>query len=223
MIQELRRTGRLEMSVLLTGMALFCFSMSLFRLSLTQSRQFLFLNWNLFLAFLPWLASTVVVLKSGLRRNRVALAALLGAWILFFPNSPYILTDLFHLQHRAGVPMWFDLVLILAFAWTGLAYGFVSLLDIEALLLGRFRKAVVAAIVVFLLFLSSFGIYLGRFLRWNSWDVLHSPLGLLQDIGHRLAYPWAHSRTWGVTLFMGILFNMIYWTLKAIKKSHSRP
>jgi uncharacterized membrane protein len=162
----------------------------------TPSRLFLFLNWNLFLAFLPWLASPVVMLKPDLTRNRIILIALLGAWILFFPNSPYILTDLFHLQSGLGAPLWFDLVLILAFAWTGLSCGFISLLDIEALMLGRY-------------------------LRWNSWDILPSPLDLLLDVGDRLVNPFSHSRTWGVKLIMGILLNMMYWTIKAIRKGYA--
>jgi uncharacterized membrane protein len=128
---------------------------------------------------------------------------------------------LFHLQNGLGAPLWFDLVLILAFAWTGLSYGFISLLDIEALMLGRFRKPAVAATIVFLLFPSGFGIYLGRYLRWNSWDILHSPLDLLFDVGDRLVNPFSHSRTWGVTLTMGILLNMMYWTIKAIRKGNA--
>lgn len=221
MIRELRASGRMELTVMLSAMAALCFSMSLTRYLITDSRQFLFLNWNLFLAFLPWLASSAVMLKPEWKRNRVILAALLGLWILFFPNSPYILTDLFHLRNSTGAPLWFDLVLILAFAWTGLSYGFISLLDIEALMLGRLRKAVVAASVIFLLFLSGFGIYLGRYLRWNSWDILHSPLDLMLDVGDRLVNPFSHSRTWGVTLTMGILLNMMYWTLKAIRKGNT--
>ena len=221
MIRELRASGRMELTVLLSAMAVLCFSMSLTRYLVTGSRLFLFLNWNLFLAFLPWLASSAVALKPEWKRNRIILAALLGLWILFFPNSPYILTDLFHLRDGTGAPLWFDLVLILAFAWTGLSYGFISLLDIESLMLDRFRKPAVIAMIVFLLFLSGFGIYLGRYLRWNSWDILHSPLDLLFDVGDRLANPFSHSRTWGVTLTMGILLNMMYWTLKAIRKGYA--
>jgi uncharacterized membrane protein len=221
MLKELRRSGRWEITLLLSAMAAGCFALSMARFGATHSRQFLFLNWNLFLAFLPWLASSMVMLKPGLRSNKFALAVLLGLWILFFPNSPYILTDLFHLGEGSGAPLWFDLVLILAFAWTGLSYGFISLLDIEALFLVRFRKGTVVALTVFLLFLSGFGIYLGRYLRWNSWDIIHSPSALLLDVGDRVANPFSHSRTWGVTLTMGLLLNMMYWTLKAVRKGHA--
>lgn len=217
MVEALRKSGRLELTLLLGAMSLICFSMSIFRYQLTHSKLFLFLNWNLFLAFIPWVASSAVVLKDSLKHGRLAFAGLLAVWILFFPNSPYILTDLFHLQHRPGIPIWFDLVLILAFAWTGLAYGFISLLDIERLLLERFGRPWVAVFIAFLLFLSSFGIYLGRFLRWNSWDVVQAPMSLLYDIAVRLADPLSHSRTWGVTLTMGILLNMMFWTIKLIK------
>lgn len=218
MIRELRKSGRLELTLLLSGMALFCFALSVFRHLVTHSRLFLFLNWNLFLAFIPWLASSIVMLKPALRNNRSVLIGLLPIWILFFPNSPYILTDLLHLQPRPNAPMWFDLALILSFAWTGLSYGFVSLLDIERLLLERMRKPSVAVLIVIMLFLSAFGIYLGRYQRWNSWDILHAPFVLLADIGDRFADPLSHPRTWGVTLLMGAILNMMYWTIKLIKR-----
>jgi uncharacterized membrane protein len=217
MIRELKKSGRLELTVLLSGMAVFCFALSLFRYYVTHSRLFLFLNWNLFLAFIPWLATSIVVVKVGTVKNRFILAGLLATWILFFPNSPYILTDLVHLQPRSNAPMWFDLVLILSFAWTGLSFGFISLLDIENLLLARWKKPSVAILTVFLLFLSGFGIYLGRYLRWNSWDIIQDPLGLFLDVGDRLINPFSHSRTWGVTLLMGTLLNMMYWTIKFIR------
>lgn len=225
MLKLLKKSGRLELALLLSAMTLCCFAMSVFRVYLSGTGYYLFLNWNLFLASLPWVASSLLIHKPSLKQGRLALAGLLAFWVLFFPNSPYILTDLFHLRARSGVPVWYDLVLILAFAWTGLAFGFTSLLDIERLLLERIRRPAVTALIVFLLFLSGFGIYLGRFLRWNSWDVLHAPLSLLADVADRFADPLSHSRTWGVTLAMGILLNMMYWSIKAMRhhSGHGAP
>lgn len=140
------------------------------------------------------------------------------AWVLFFPNSPYILTDLFHLKVRAGIPVWYDLIVILSYAWTGLICGFVSLNYIEKFLSAYFKKQVINLIVVFFLFLSSFGVYLGRFLRWNSWDILNNPFGLFNDIIVRFIYPLEHTKTWGVTVLMGIMLNFMYFMIKIIKK-----
>jgi uncharacterized membrane protein len=89
------------------------------------------------------------------------------------------------------------------------------------MLLDKTRKSLVAGLIVLLLFVSGFGIYLGRFLRWNSWDIIQAPFGLLFDVGDRIVNPLAHSRTWGVTISMGILLNMMYWTIKLIKRAYA--
>lgn len=117
------------------------------------------------------------------------------------------------------MPIWFDLVLILSFAWTGLLYGFLSLWNLEALMEQFLSKRMITSISVFLLFVSSFGIYIGRYLRWNSWDILHHPGRLLGDVGDRLINPFDHSRTWGVTIFMGLFLVMLYFTFRILRNS----
>jgi uncharacterized membrane protein len=140
------------------------------------------------------------------------------AWLLFFPNAPYILTDLFHLRLKTAMPVWFDLVLILSFAWTGLLFGFLSLWDIERLWSQSVRKTYVTFLSTGLLFAGSFGIYIGRYLRWNSWDAIPEPFNLIYDIGERIINPFAHPRTWGMTLLMGLFLNILYWSFRLIRK-----
>ena len=215
MIDKLRKTDRLNITILLIVMSLFCLGISVSRYQITDTKVFLFLNWNLFLAFIPWLLSSIIVLN-GLNK-RFVLVLLIISWLLFFPNSPYILTDLFHLRLRSPAPIWFDLVVILSFAWTGLMYGFISLMDIE-LLLRKYQKEIPATLtIVVFLFIASFGIYLGRYLRWNSWDVLTNPSGLTGDIMDRFVNPFSHPRTWGMTLLMGVLLNMMYFSIRLMK------
>src|SRR6186997_1018228 len=108
-------TSRLKITLLLFLMSSFCFSLSVVRYFVTDTPVFLFLNWNLLLAIIPWLISSAMIAVPALRENKFLLAGLIFAWILFFPNSPYILTDLFHLRVRAHAPIWFDLVVILSF------------------------------------------------------------------------------------------------------------
>jgi uncharacterized membrane protein len=191
-----------------------CFALSIFRIMLSNSNRFIFLNWNLFLAFLPWLLTQIVLLKSSWQQNKFILFSVLSAWLLFFPNAPYILTDLFHLRLRSPVPLWFDLVLILSFAWTGLLFGFLSLLNIEKILAPMMRTNAIRIISIALLFVGSFGIYLGRYLRWNSWDIVTEPKNLIVDIGDRLINPLHHLTTWGVTFGMFIFLNMLYWSFR---------
>lgn len=196
-------------------MTLFCFSLSLFRYYISETKVFLFLNWNLFLAWIPFFISSFLVIFKI--RSKLSLVVAITVWILFFPNSPYILTDLFHLRSRNAVPIWYDLVVILSYAWTGLFCGFISLLDIEKLLSDYFKKLTINIITVLFLFLTSFGVYLGRFLRWNSWDVLSNPFGLFNDVLVRIVYPMDYTKTWGVTVLMGVMLNFMYLIMKSLK------
>lgn len=200
-------------------LTILCFSLSVFRVLHTDTRMYLFLNWNLFLAGIPWIVSSFVLLRPKIWNSKIIMGLLLGIWLLFFPNAPYILTDLYHLKSRTVIPIWFDMILILSFAWTGLLLGILSLLDIEKILLKSISRKWVTAISMVLLFVTSFGVYLGRFLRWNSWDILQNPLGLLQDIGVRFSHPFEHPRTWGMTLLFGLFLNMIYWSFRFVLKT----
>ena len=94
----------------------------------------------------------------------------MGVWLLFFPNCLYMLTDLIHLRQIADAPVWLDLIIVLSFAWAGLCYGFVSLMDIESFLKERFHAApkIVNGLSVSMIYLAAFGICTRRFLRWNS-------------------------------------------------------
>jgi uncharacterized membrane protein len=214
MISELKNSGKYNITILLALMSLFCFLLSLFRIWFSKTNVFIFLNWNLFLAFIPWMVSTIISLNRNYQRNKFALFFLLLAWLVFFPNSPYMLTDLFHLRVRQPVPVWFDLVVILSFAWTALVYGFISLAEIEKLLSTYVKSRMATAITIAFLFVSSFGIYIGRYLRWNSWDIVKDPFPLMAEVADRFVSPFSHPRTWGLTILMGVLLNMMFWTFK---------
>ena len=104
------------------------------------------------------------------------------AWLFFFPNAPYILTDLLHLRSRAPIPIWYDMMVISSFAWTGLMLGLLSLYEIQLLLRRRFSVWLTWTIVGLCIAACGYGVYLGRYLRWNTWDVLANPLSLFKDI-----------------------------------------
>ena len=217
MLSQLKTHDRFKETLFLGTLALLCFAFSIFRFIHTDTRVFLFLNWNLFLAFLPWLFSTLLIIYPGLQRSGLILTASILCWLLFFPNALYILTDLFHLRLKTSMPIWFDLVMILSFAWVGLVFGFMSLWDIEKILSRRISRKLMPLISSVLLFLGSFGIYLGRYLRWNSWDVIREPSGLYNDVSDRFMNPVHYPRTWGMTFFMFIFLSMIYWSFRIIK------
>lgn len=185
------------------------------RVFLTHELWFVFLLWNLFLALVPFGLSTMLGLSAGKLKARVLLPVGV-VWMLFFPNAPYILTDLFHLEPRPGVPYWYDLALILSCAWNGLMLAYASLTDMQALVARRLGRGAGWAFATVALLLSSFGIYLGRYLRFNSWDVITNPLTLFYDILTRLVHPFAHPKTWGVTLLYGVFLLLGYATVRLL-------
>ncbi len=217
MYKQLIKTNQLQISLFMGILSIFCFALSLLRVELSGTRHFLFLNWNLFLAFIPWVFTLILTMSPNLQKKRFVVFGMLGFWLLFFPNASYILTDLFHLSHHSSMPIWFDLILILSFAWTGLLYGFLSLWNLEELMKQFMSSKVISMISVLLMFISSFGIYIGRYLRWNSWDILHQPGRLMADVGDRLVNPMDHPRTWGVTIFMGLFLTMLYVTFSLLR------
>lgn len=223
MIRQLKATNRFNETVFLGFTSFSCFALSVFRYVYTDTGTFLFLNWNLFLAFIPWLFSSILAMYPSIRKRRTAAAILVCLWLLFFPNAPYILTDLFHLRWNTNMPLWFDLVLILCYAWTGLLFGIFSLWDIEKILSLRVSKKVLPFITVGLLFLGAYGIYLGRYLRWNSWDILSESYELFYDIRNSIVDPLQNLRAWGVTLFMGLFLNMVYWSFRLIMQRKELP
>ena len=222
MIKILREKNRLNETIFMFALVLFCFGFSTFRYVYSETKTFLFLNWNLFLAFIPWALTSIAVIKPVLCKSKITIFILLGLWLLFFPNAPYILTDLFHLRLKGlSMPIWFDLALILSFAWTGLMFGFLSLLDIEAIT-GKYIKPVYTILLsILLLFIGSFGVYIGRYLRWNSWDIITEPFKLIYDIGDRIINPFEHTRTWGMTITMGIFLSIVYLSFRLIRKRNN--
>ena len=190
------------------------------RVLLTGHVVFLFLIWNLFLAVIPFALSTMLGTAKGPLRARMLVPAG-AAWLLFFPNAPYILTDLFHLDARPGVPLWYDLALILSCAWNGLMLAYASLSDMQQLVQQRLGFGAGWAFATLALLLSSFGIYLGRYLRFNSWDVLTNPLTLFFDIVNRILHPFSFPGTWGVTLVFGVFLLIGYGTVRLLGQTHS--
>ena len=189
------------------------------RVLMTGRLMFLFLVWNLFLAVIPFALSTMLGTARGPLRARL-LVPVGAAWLLFFPNAPYILTDLFHLERRVGVPYWYDLALILSCAWNGLMLAYASLSDMQGLVQRRLGTGAGWAFATVALLLSSFGIYLGRYLRFNSWDVLANPLTLFFDILNRILHPFSFPGTWGVTLVFGLFLLVGYGTVRLLGRAH---
>jgi len=179
-------------------------------------RQF-YLVWNLFLAWLPLifaLAAASIQQRDGSRRWSFRITA--TAWLVFFPNAPYILTDLVHLGPRSHGVFWVDLVLILLFALIGVVLGFLSLHLMQRLVARRFGWPAGWLFVVVVTALSGFGIYLGRFLRWNSWDIITNPFDLLSALAHWFLNAPLHPKSVVIPVLFGVLVLLSYVTLYAL-------
>jgi|KBSMisStaDraftv2_1062788.scaffolds.fasta_scaffold02296_11 uncharacterized membrane protein len=184
------------------------------RIVYTGDIVFGFLIWNLFLAFLPYLFAMLLV--NSERKKSKYQYLWIGLWLLFFPNAPYIITDLFHLQEREPVPLWYDTAMLFFTAWNGLLLGILSMMKVESFLTRKFGRRISFLLVSFCFFACGFGIYAGRFLRWNSWDLLISPKELITDLAPRIVHPTHHYGTWGMTLLFGLFPALIYFTLKRL-------
>lgn len=186
------------------------------RILYTQNWRFVSLIWNMFLAFLPFLFSTMLL--KNINSSKWLQGLLIAAWLIFFPNAPYIITDFVHLDYRAPVPFWYDLVIIFWSAWNGLILGFISLLNVEKFLLTRYNRRKVEILVYISLVLCAFGVYAGRYLRWNSWEVITNPVDILRDVKYIALNPEDNMRTWGVTFLFSILMIICYFTIKQLKQ-----
>jgi len=188
--------------------------LSAFRIWYSDTFVYLFLNWNLLLAWTPLgLALLLWRLDRRARRPKLMMLAVFAGWFVFFPNSPYIVSDLIHLSPRNSVPLWFDAIMIFSFAWNGLILGFLSLWLVQQLMTGWLGRVASWLLVAGTLGATGFGIYLGRFQRWNSWDILVDPIGLLRDIAIRVANPFDYPRTLGVTILFAGFLMVAYLTL----------
>ena len=193
--------------------SLFCVALVLVRNVHTGNVNFRYLIWNLFLAWIPFALAVFVYDRWRRRRSGMLLLTLGGLWLLFFPNAPYIATDFVHLQRSALVPYWYDAVTIAAFAWVGLMLGFASLYLMQTVV--RQWRGVVAGWIfaVFAIGLCSLGIYLGRFLRLNSWDALEHP-SVLPRIAHAVARdPFAYQEAIAVTVLFTLALSFAYFLL----------
>jgi uncharacterized membrane protein len=182
------------------------------RIYYTGSTLYLFLVWNIFLAWVPFAISSLFgKLNTKSKWEQVLIFC---CWLAFFPNALYIVTDLVHLQIESIVPKWFDAVLLFSASVAGLMMAFISLYRVEALLGKVINKKFRSPLILMILFLGSFGVYLGRFLRWNSWDIINNPFKLLLQIGQRIVSPFQHLQTWTVTVTLTIFFYLLYIAIK---------
>lgn len=182
-------------------------------------RQPVYFNlvWNLFLAWLPLVFAVLACRFQTSRRIGLSFSFL---WLLFLPNSPYLVTDLVHLKPRPPVPLWFDILTVQSFVLTGLVLGFLSL-HLMHRLVSRTRGTRTGWLfTLVILGLTAFGVYLGRFERWNSWDLFLSPIALSSDILNMVLHPHSNRTAVGFSLLGSGLLLLGYLGFYAVTALH---
>lgn len=185
------------------------------RVAYSDSSRYTHMLWNLFLAWIPFIMAYIAYMlswKRALLYLIVPLFALL--WLAFFPNAPYLITDFQHLSEGFGeAPVWYDVILLFWFSWVGLLIGVVSLYLMQEIVKKEFGKLAGWLLVFSVSLMSSGGVYLGRFERWNSWDLLHDFKGIVQDIWQVLTH--LNKSAIGFTALYTAFFLFVYLTLYA--------
>ena len=192
---------------------IFCCLLISFRVLAYKELTYLFLIWNLFLAGLPLVFA--FCLKFLIDEGKGSLLTQLfvfSLWLLFVPNAPYIITDLIHLTSKKAAPIWYDGAIVFTAALTGLLMGMLSLYIIHQLIKKHLNYATSWIVISFLIALTSFGVYLGRVLRWNSWDLFTRPFSLLISIYESLFKFSAIS----MTLVFSSMLLLVYLTVHSL-------
>ncbi|MGN6163681.1 MAG: DUF1361 domain-containing protein [Flavisolibacter sp.] len=188
------------------------------RVVYTGNILFVWLIWNLFLAFVPYAISRFAIRRPQLIHNNWKFILVFISWLLFIPNSFYIITDLFHLWVRS-VPLWFDLALILSFAWNGLLLGILSMRQMEKMMEMKLNIANEWLFVYPMMLLNAFGVYVGRYLRFNSWDVFSNPFRLFNEIMYLIVHPIRNRFDWSMIFCYSVFMTLIYLTIKRLSKT----
>ena len=207
---------RSEIDRILTLSMAFSALLVVARILYTGELTFIFLNWNLFLAYLPYALSKALLTQPHRAKSKWKFAGCFIVWLLLIPNAFYIITDLFHLGNYYAVPLWFDLALILSFAWNGLLLGILSVRHMEKVLQVFMVNKTEWLFIYPIMWLNALGVYIGRYLRFNSWDVITNPFALMSDIITILLHPIQYKYAWGMICCFSVFMTLMYLTIKKL-------
>ncbi|GAB4500215.1 MAG: hypothetical protein OHK003_19440 [Anaerolineales bacterium] len=222
-----RNRHNIAVFVLLNLACAACIALVAARVAYTDSSRHTGLIWNLFLAWIPFILSYFAHVLSWKKLwVYLAIPFIAFLWLLFFPNAPYMLTDLQDLARGTGreAPLWYDVIIVVWCSWTGTLLGVISLYLMQDIIARTFSRWLGWVFVFAISGLSSFGIYIGRFVRLNSWDILQNPtetamtiLGIVIDPSRRLA-----AFTMAYTFFFLFIFLLLYSFSHMLQEQVSR-
>lgn len=183
----------------------------LFRLIGAENFRYWFMLWNLVLAWIaPFIALWLVSRLRKVSWRHWTNICLTLAWLLFLPNSFYMVSDLIHVQQTGEVNIIFDAVLFTSFIFNGFIAGYIGTYLIHRELNKRLQVPQAYLVVAGVFALCSYAIYLGRVLRWNTWDALLSPHALLFDVSDTFIRPLEHMQAFVITFSFTVLISAFY-------------
>lgn len=209
---------RTEVDRLLTISILFSLFLVAIAMLNTHFYVFVFLVWNLFLAYIPYTLSNWLQQHPEWIENRWKFASVFLLWMLFIPNSFYLVTDIFHLKEIPRVPLWFELMVLVSFAWNGMLLGIVSLRQMERIVELGWGASTAWKFTIPVICLNSLGVYIGRYLRYNSWDVFVNPIALFSDMINMIIHPLQSRLAWGMIVCFSLFMILVYFTLKRMAR-----
>jgi len=189
--------------------------LNILRIAIWGKMSFVFIPWNIFLAFIPFIISSLL-LSFSKKSNPNKIIFTLGflLWFLFIPNAPYIITDFVHLGIVRGVPVMFDVFLLFSSALVGLILCFQSLFHIEQIIKMKFSSRLTSLLMGLIILMVSFGVYLGRFLRFNSWDIFINHTSLIKNVWKIFVESSSHTEVYLYTL---LIFSFLIISYKSSK------
>ena len=200
---------------ILTGLACILLMIAA-RIAYTGNRTYIFLGWNLFLAFVPLACAHRATLAQS-RSWRWIYGVL---WLAFLPNATYVITDLKHLPDPGGMRYWYDLMLLYLSAACGVAMGFASLRRIVLFLRSHVPSRLLRWVAPVAMLACGYGMYLGRVERWNSWDVVAQPGSLLAAIFSHFRHPFREAEVWGMSALFAAALYVLYLMVPVYEKQH---
>lgn len=188
--------------------------LNILRIIIWDKISFIYILWNIFLAILPFLISSILLnIDNKNKLNNTIFFSIGIIWLLLIPNAPYIITDLIHIGEVRAVPVLYDSFLLFGSAWVGLLLGLYSINHIENILTKKYSQKITHFVMVIIVLFISFGIYLGRFLRFNSWDVFARPSSFiigLKEIFTNMSNLF-EAMLYTVLFFFFIFISYISW------------
>lgn len=180
-----------------------CIVLLICRVFMTENFRYIFLIWNLILAYVPYYIASKINTESIPMPIKLVLICV---WLVFFPNAPYLVTDFVHINNSTSAVIWFDVVLLFMFAYTGMYMAIKSADVIHTWLISKLGNGLAILTIVISFLLSGFGIYLGRVERWNSWNIINQPFSLLNEILQLIL----KKNVWEFSIVYFILIGSVY-------------